>query len=64
VWFWLAITFAAAIQVPPVLLIPWTMHSFPRFAFLGMGGMDFAIVFGFIRLFEKVMQPGAPGSRL
>jgi hypothetical protein len=40
------------------------MHSFPRFAFLGMGGMDFAIVFGFIRLFEKVMQPGAPGSRL
>jgi hypothetical protein len=56
VWFWIAIVFAALLQVPFVLLVPWNNRSLTGISLLPIGVLDYAIIYGLIKLIEKMVQ--------
>ena len=59
-WFWVAVGILSALHVPLILLIPWTTASYPAFALLPVAVVDFAIVYGCIRLAEKAIGRSKP----
>jgi len=57
-WFWITIFLGIALQVPFVLLVPWaSIH--PGMALVPIGALDICVVYGSIKLVEKVMTRGA-----
>jgi len=44
------------LHVPLILLIPWTSKSLPGVTLLPIALLDYAIVYGCIKLAEKVMK--------
>ena len=56
IWFWITIVFLVALQVPIVLLIPWTNRSYPAAARLPFVALDYGIALGCIKLVAKVMD--------
>ena len=56
VWFCIAITFAIVLQVPLVLFIPWKNRNLTGISLLPVAVLDYAIVYGCVRLAEKVMR--------
>jgi len=55
-WFWTTLTIIIALHVLLVLLIPWTSKSYPGLTLFPIAVLDYAIVYGSIKLVEKVMK--------
>ena len=62
VWFWVAISIGALLQVPFVLFVPWTNRYMSFVSFLPFGLLDYALVYGCIKLAEKVASRGDTAS--
>jgi hypothetical protein len=63
-WFWVTITTLAALHALLVFLIPWPNGSFPAMALLPIVALDYAIVYGCIKLVQKVNEgKGTADSR-
>ena len=62
VWYWVVFAIVLVLQVPFVLYIPWTNHAYRGTAFMAFGFLDFAVVWGAIKLPEKVMKRGGASS--
>jgi len=56
-WFWITLVVMIALHVPLVLLIPWTSRSYPGITLLPVAAVDYAIVYGCIKLTEKALKP-------
>jgi len=58
IWFWVTIGFVASIHVPVILLIRWPfkLEEYRGVQFLPIALLDFAIVYGAIRLVESAME--------
>jgi uncharacterized membrane protein YjgN (DUF898 family) len=55
-WFWMTLTVLIALHVVLILLVPWTSRSYPGITLLPIALVDYAIVYGCIRLAEKAMK--------
>jgi hypothetical protein len=57
-WFWMTIGFVAAIHVPLILLIRWPLklEQYRGVQFLPIAFLDFAFVYGAVRLVESVTE--------
>ena len=55
-WYWGAVVIAVALQAPFVFYVPWTNHAYRGTALLPFGFVDFLVVWGCIKLAEKVMR--------
>jgi hypothetical protein len=56
IWYWLIIAFLVAIHILLLLVVPWPNSSIPAPALLPVGLVDFAVVYGCIKLGEKIMM--------
>jgi hypothetical protein len=56
VWFWITIVFAELLQAPIVLLIPWEDRNLTWITFLPVAVLDYGLVYGCVRLVEKMMN--------
>ena len=56
IWFWMTIIFAEMLQIPIVLLMPWSNSSLTWFSFLPVAVLDYGITYGCVRLVERVMS--------
>jgi hypothetical protein len=55
IWFWITIICAEALQIPIVFLMPWSNRSLTWLSFLPVAVLDYGIIYGCLRLVEKVM---------
>lgn len=55
-WYWFAAAFAMAIEVSVNTAVPWSNHAFRGVALVPFGALDYAIVYGFIKLAENLMK--------
>jgi len=55
-WFWTTVVFAAVLQIPIVLLIPWKDSNLTRITFFPVGVLDFLTVYGCIGLAERILR--------
>jgi hypothetical protein len=55
-WFWITITFAAFLQIPFILFVPWQNRDLTWFSLLPAAVTDYAMVYGCIKLVEKLMK--------
>jgi hypothetical protein len=55
-WYLLAAVIAAAMQIPFILFVPWANRDYGRAALMLFGFLDFFLVWGFIKLFEKLFS--------
>jgi hypothetical protein len=56
VWFWFTAAIVIMLHVPVVLYVPWTDTKYPGVVLLPFGLLDYGIVYGCIKLAEKVMK--------
>jgi hypothetical protein len=55
VWFWVTIAILILLHLPLVMLLPWTNNNYPGIILLPGALLDLAIVYGAIKLGEKMM---------
>jgi hypothetical protein len=55
-WYWAAVAISIVMQAPFILYVPWSNHAYRGTALLPFGFLDFFIVWGCIKLSEKVMS--------
>jgi hypothetical protein len=55
-WFWVTLVVVTGLHVPLVLFIPWTARSYPATTLLPIAVVDYALVYGCIKLAEKAMM--------
>lgn len=55
-WFWLAVLIAGLLQIPFAVFVPWTNRHMSFVSFLPFGVLDYAIVYGCIKLAEKIIK--------
>lgn len=55
VWYWLTIAVLVAIHVVLVIEVPWSNRSIPAPALWPIGTADFAMIYGFIALVDKLL---------
>jgi hypothetical protein len=53
-WFWVTAAAMVGFHVLLVLYLPWSDKSYPGYTLLPVGLLDFGIMYGCIRLVEKV----------
>ena len=58
VWFWTTAAILIALHLFFVLLIPWTDKTYPGYALLPVGVLDYGIMYGCFKLIEKAMKKG------
>jgi len=58
-WFWMTIAVAGVLQVPLVYYVPWSNTNLSFASLLPVGIVDFAIVYGCIKIVEKLMKRNA-----
>jgi hypothetical protein len=58
VLFWLTLSIVTLCHVPLILLIPWTNKNYPGVVLLPFALPDFAIVYGALKLVEKMTGVG------
>lgn len=60
IWFWITMGFIVCIHVPLVLLIRWPLklEQYRGVQFLPIALLDFAIIYGAVRLVESAMDKG------
>lgn len=59
-WFWVTLTIFIALHVLLILLVPWSSKSYPGTALLPIAAVDYGIVYGAIKLIEKLMKRSHP----
>jgi hypothetical protein len=57
-WFWTTIAFAELLQVPVVLFMPWNDRRLTWITFLPIAVLDYGLVYGCVKLIEKLMVRG------
>lgn len=55
-WFWMAIAVAVLLQIPFVVLVPWTGKYQSMFTLLPYGVLDYFVMEWLIKLAERVSQ--------
>ena len=55
-WFWWTLTILIVLHIPVIVLVPWTSKSYPGITLLPVAVVDYAIVYGCIKLAEKLMK--------
>ena len=55
-WFWILLTISIALHILLIVSVPWTNKSYPGPILLPFALVDYAIVWGCIRLCNKGMQ--------
>ena len=55
IWFWMVIVLAEVLQIPIVVLLPWSNRSLTWFSFMPVAVLDYGIIYGGVRLVEKMM---------
>ncbi|MGA8740615.1 MAG: hypothetical protein WB561_05450 [Terracidiphilus sp.] len=55
-WFWTTIATLVLLHLPLVLFIPWTNTNYPGVVLLPFGLLDLAIMYGCIKLAERIMK--------
>jgi hypothetical protein len=55
VWFWATIFLAGLLQIPIVLFVPWNDRGLTWITFLPVAAMDYGLVYGCVKLVEKLM---------
>lgn len=61
-WFWVVLTAIVAAHVLLVLFVSWTSKSYPGLLLFPVAVLDFAIVWGCLKLAQKVMMRGEAAS--
>ena len=61
-WFWVTFAIIIAVHVLLILLIPWTSKSYPGTLLLPVAAVDYGIVYGVIKLIEKMTKSSQPQS--
>ena len=56
IWFWVTIVSCELLQIPIILLIPWNNRSLTWFSFLPVAVLDYGMVYGCVRLVEKMLR--------
>ncbi len=56
VWFWVTIVILALLHLPLIMFLPWTDNSYPGIVLVPGALLDLAIVYGSIKLVERVMN--------
>jgi hypothetical protein len=59
VWFWITIAIAAGCHILLILFVPWTSKSYPGYALLPIGILDFALIYGALKLVDKIAKTRA-----
>jgi cell division protein FtsW (lipid II flippase) len=55
-WYWVAVVVAVALQIPVIFYVPWSNHAYRGTALIGFGFLNFIVLWGGIKLTEKVMK--------
>jgi hypothetical protein len=55
-WYWGAVVVAVALQIPFFLYVPWSNHTYRGTALIGLGFVDFIVLWGGIKLCEKLFS--------
>jgi hypothetical protein len=55
-WYWVAVVISISIQPLFVLYIPWSNHAYRGTALLPFGMFDYLLVWGCIKLTQRVMR--------
>ena len=58
VWFWITMTFLAALHVPLILFVPWTTKWVPAVLIAPFGIADLYAMFWILSVVGKVMEGG------
>jgi hypothetical protein len=61
-WYWVATAVSIALQAPFLVYVPWSNHAFRGTALLPFGLLDFILVWGCIKLAEKLMKKSDEAS--
>lgn len=56
-WYWIVVVLAFILQVPLVLLVPWNNKHFSYISLLPVGVLDYAVLYGAMKLAEKLTRP-------
>lgn len=54
-WFWVIFAILGGLQIPFILYVPWSNTNLSYASLLPVGLLDFAIMYGGIKLAEKLM---------
>lgn len=55
VWFWVTVAILAVLHLPLVLFVRWQQQSYPGYTLLPFAILEFALVYGCIKLVAKVI---------
>jgi hypothetical protein len=56
VWFWITMTFLAALHVPLILFVPWTTKWVPVFVIIPIGMADLYVMLAVLLVVGKFME--------
>jgi hypothetical protein len=56
VWFWVTTLMLVLLHIPLVTLLPWPNNNYPGVVLLPGGLLDLAIVYGTIKIIEKLTK--------
>ena len=55
-WFWVTAAILAGLHIPLIVFAPWTTTEYPGWALVPVGLLDLGVVYGCIKLVERVMS--------
>ena len=61
-WFWITISIVVGLHVPLVLLTEWPQKGYAGYALWLPAVLDFAVVYGLIKVAERIVQSNVSGS--
>jgi hypothetical protein len=61
-WFWTTISIIAGLHVPLVLFTRWPQGGYPGFALWLPVVLDFALIYGFLKIVERIMRRTVIGN--
>jgi len=62
VLFWFALTIVTFSQIPLIWLIPWSNRDYPGVVLLPLALPDFVIIYGILKLVEKMTRKSKPAA--
>lgn len=61
-WYWVTLAVIVGLHVPLILFIRWPFKQYSYMQLLPLGFLDFAVVYGVIRLVERVIEGDSSAS--
>jgi hypothetical protein len=61
-WFWASIAVSTVLQAPFILLVPWSDRHLTGITLLPVGLADYGIVYGCVKLAERMIKRNAGAS--